>query len=400
MGVLDGVRVVELAEHGFVPSCAAVLADWGADVVKIERPGGDPLRSIMGAGLVTNTGAFNFLFELYNRNKRGVVVDLRVAEGRAVFDKLIEPADVLVTNFLPSARTKLHVHPEDVWAVNPRLIYAKGHGQGQRGPDADLGGFDAVSFWARGGIGHILTPAEGPMIMQRGAMGDAPSGAMLAGGIAAALYQREKTGKGSVVDVALLNTAVWQLGVDLTATTVTREEPRKLHGSSTLPNPLVGPYTTADARYLLLNMLDDTRHWAPTCRALGLAELVDDVRFVDTAARAANSRELHDLIAARIASRPLAELRPGLDAEDTIYAALASPLEVIDDPQVVANGYLAPHPGHERARLACAPMQFDDEMVEIRRPAPALGQHTDEVLTELGYTTDDLDALRAASAIA
>src|SRR5262245_50219176 len=155
MGVLDGVKVVELAEHGFVPSCAAVLADWGADVVKIERPGGDPLRSIMGAGFVANTGEFNFLWELYNRNKRGIVVDLRVAEGRAVFDRLVEHADVLVTNFLPSARTKLRVNPEDLWAVNPRLIYAKGHGQGQRGPDADLGGFDAVSFWGRGGIGHI-----------------------------------------------------------------------------------------------------------------------------------------------------------------------------------------------------------------------------------------------------
>jgi crotonobetainyl-CoA:carnitine CoA-transferase CaiB-like acyl-CoA transferase len=400
MGVLDGVTVVELAEHGFVPSCAAVLADWGADVVKIERPGGDPLRSIMGAGLVADTGDFNFLFELYNRNKRGIVLDLRVAEGRDVFDRLIEHADVLVTNFLPSARTKLRVHPEDLWAVNPRLIYAKGHGQGQRGPDADLGGFDAVSFWGRGGIGHILTPVDGPMIMQRGAMGDAPSGAMLAGGVAAALYQRERTGKGAVVDVALLNTAVWQLGVDLTATTVLREEPRKLHGRGPLRNPLVGPYTTADARYLLLNMLDDTRHWAPTCRALGLADLVDDARFVDTAARAANCVDLHALFAERIGERTLAELKVGLDAEDTIYSALASPLEVIDDPQVVANGYLAPHPVHERARLACAPMQIDDAMVEIRRPAPSLGEHTDEVLTELGFTAAELDALRAALAIA
>jgi crotonobetainyl-CoA:carnitine CoA-transferase CaiB-like acyl-CoA transferase len=238
------------------------------------------------------------------------------------------------------------------------------------------------------------------MIMQRGAMGDAPSGAMLAGGVAAALYQRERTGKGAVVDVALLNTAVWQLGVDLTATTVLREEPRKLHGRGPLRNPLVGPYTTADARYLLLNMLDDTRHWATTCRALGLADLVDDARFVDTAARAANCVDLHALFAERIGERTLAELKVGLDAEDTIYSALASPLEVIDDPQVVANGYLAPHPVHERARLACAPMQIDDAMVEIRRPAPSLGEHTDEVLTELGFTAAELDALRAALAIA
>ena len=238
---------------------------------------------------------------------------------------------MFITNFLPSARAKLRVDPEDLWAVNPRLVYAKGHGQGQRGPDADLGGFDAVSYWSRGGVGHILTPADGPMIMQRGAMGDAPSGAMLAGGVAAALYQRERTGKGSVVDVALLNTAVWQLGVDLTATTILREEPQQAAtAAARSPNPLVGPYTTADDRYLLLNMLDDTRHWAPTCRALGLDELVDDPRFADTAARAderatscTTDRRERDRLAAR---SPISKTR--LDAEDTIFSALASPLEV------------------------------------------------------------------------
>ena len=260
MGVLDGVKVVELAEHGFVPSCGAILGDWGAEVVKVERPTGDPLRAIMGAGFVANTGDFNFLWELYNRNKRGIALDLRVPEGRDAFDRLIEHADVFITNFLPSARTKLRTKPEDLFAVNPRLVYAKGHGQGQRGPDADAGGFDAVSYWSRGGVGHILSPEGGPMIMQRGAMGDAPSGAMLAGGIAAALFRRERTGKGMVVDTALLNFAVWQLGVDLTATTILREEPQKMtQGVARSSNPLVGPYSTRDGRYLILNMLDDTR---------------------------------------------------------------------------------------------------------------------------------------------
>src|SRR6185437_8248157 len=183
MGVLDGVRVVEVAEHGFVPSAAAVLAEWGADVVKVERPSGDPLRAIQGMGLVADTGDFNFLFEQFNRNKRGVSIDLRTDDGRATLDRLLEWADVFITNFLPSARTKLRIQPEDVWAVNPRLVYARGHGQGQRGPDADQGGFDAVSYWSRGGIGHMLTPPDGPFIMQRGAMGDAPSGALLAGGV-------------------------------------------------------------------------------------------------------------------------------------------------------------------------------------------------------------------------
>ena len=400
MQVLDGVKVVELAIQGFVPSGGAVLADWGAEVIKVEAPQGDPLRLVMSSGLAADTGDFNFLWELANRNKRGIALDLRVPEGREVFDKLIEGADVLITNFLPSARKKLRVMPEDVWKVNPRLIYAKGHGQGQRGPDADQGGFDAVSYWARGGLGHILTPPQGPLIMQRGAMGDFPSGAMLARGVAAALYRREKTGKGIVVDVALLNMAVWQLGMDLTATTITRSEPMSLAGQRVLPNPLIGPYRTGDERWLLLNMLDDTRHWAPTCRALGLDELIDDPKFVDTSARADHSQELHDHIARVIGSKTLDELRECLGAEDTIFSALASPVEVIDDPQVIANGYLAKHPNHPTCRVATAPMQFDDGMVEVRRGAPAIGEHTDEILDELGYTADDKRALRDVGAIA
>jgi crotonobetainyl-CoA:carnitine CoA-transferase CaiB-like acyl-CoA transferase len=398
MGVLDGIRVVELAEHGFVPSCAAILGDWGADVVKIERPTGDPLRAIMGAGFVADTGDFNFLWELYNRNKRGIVLDLRVPEGRVAFDRLVAGADVFITSFLPSARAKLRTDPEDLWAVNPRLVYAKGHGQGQRGPDADEGGFDSVSYWSRGGVGHMLTPDEGPMIMQRGAMGDAPSGAMLAGAIAAALFQRERTGRGMVVDVSLLSFAVWQLGVDLTATTILRREPEKMGSGTVRSNPLVGAYRTADDRWLMLGMIDDPRHWAPACRALGFPELIDDPRYLDTAARAANAESLQARVAAAIGSRTLAELRDRLSAEDTIFSALASPLEVVDDPQVVANGYLAPHPTHPTARLACAPMQFDDAPVTVRRAAPAIGEHTDEILSEAGFDADEIAALRAVGA--
>lgn len=400
MNVLDGVKVVELAIHGFVPACGATLGDWGADVIKVEAPQGDPLRLVIKSGFAADTGDFNFLWQLCNRNKRGIALDLRVAEGRAVFDKLIEDADVFLTNFLPNAREKLRVTPEDLWKVNPRLVYAKGHGQGQRGPDADKGGFDAVSFWARGGLGHTLTPAEGPLIMQRGAMGDLPSGAMLAGGIGAALYRREKTGNGVVVDVALLNTAVWQLGMDMTSTTILREDPKPLGATGAMSNPLVGSYRTGDSRWLLLNMLDDMRHFAPTCRALGLEELIDDPRYVDTQARADNREALHKSIASVIGSSTLEELRTRLEAEDTIFAWLQSMLDVIDDPQVLANGYLAAHPDHPTCRVACAPMQFDDQMVEVRRGAPDIGQHTEEILTELGLGDDEILALREVSAIA
>ena len=289
MGVMDGIKVVEVAEHGFVPSAAAILADWGADVVKVERATGDPLRAIMGAGFVADTGDFNFLFEQFNRNKRGVSLDLRSDDGRAALDRLIGWADVFITNFLPSARTKLRIEPEDVWAVNARVVYARGHGQGQRGPDADLGGFDSVSYWSRGGIGHMLTPPGGPFIMQRGAMGDAPSGAFLAGGIGTALFQRERTGRGVLVDVGLLGSAVWTLAVDLVPTSILGRDPDKF-GSTVLSSPLVGPYATADARWIVLNMLDPERHWLPVCRALGLEHLIDDPDYATTAARAENRR--------------------------------------------------------------------------------------------------------------
>jgi crotonobetainyl-CoA:carnitine CoA-transferase CaiB-like acyl-CoA transferase len=400
MSVLDGVKVVELAEFGFVPACGAILADWGADVVKVERATGDPLRAVQAAGFVPDTGDFNHLWELYNRNKRGVSIDLRTDDGRAVFDRLVAWADVMITNFLPSARAKLRVEPDDLWAVNPRLVYAKGHGQGQRGADADLGGFDAVSYWCRGGIAHMLSPAKGPLIMQRGAMGDGPAGAYLAGGIAAALYQRERTGRGTVVDVSLLAAATWTLAPDLTATSVLGEAPPTQDATRPLSNPLVGSYRSADGRWVMLNMLDDTRHWAPACRALGLAALVDDARFVDTAARAENREELHTLITERIGAMTLADVRSGLEAEDTIWSVIASPTEVLADPQVLANGYLASHPVHERARLPGSPAQFEDRPHEVRTAAPATGEHTDEVLKEVGVEPAEIARLRERGALA
>jgi len=399
MGVLDGVKVLELAEFGFVPSCGAILADWGADVVKVERPQGDPLRLVQKAGLVADTGDFELLWEQINRNKRGITLDLRTDAGRAALDQLLVQADVLITSFLPSSRQRLRIEPDDVWKVNPRLVYARGHGQGQAGPDADNGGFDSVSYWARGGLAHVLTPPEGPLIMQRAAMGDGPSGAFLAGGVAAALYQREKTGVGSIVDVSLLGTAVWTLAPDLATTSILGVAPPPIDSSAPLSTPLIGTYRTRDGRWLMLNMMDDTRHWAPVCRALGLESLVDRPEYADTAARSENRVSLHATITEAIATRDLADLRPALLAEDTIWSAMATPEEVVADPQVLANGYLAPHPDHDRARLAAGPCQFGGEHLVIRRRAPHAGEHTDEVLAEAGLVPDAIDGLRTSGAL-
>jgi len=399
MGVLDGVKVLEVAEHGFVPSGAAILAEWGADVVKVERPTGDPLRQIMAMGFVADTGDFNFLFEQFNRNKRGVALDLRTDDGRGALDRLIDWADVYITNFLPSARDKLRLNPQDIWAVNPRCVYALGSGQGLEGPDADQGGFDAVSYWARGGLAHMLTAKGAPLVQPRGALGDAPSGAFLAGGVAAALFKRERTDEPTVVDVSLLGAAVWTLSNDLVPTTILGTEPPRHVAGKSLGSVLVGSYRTADDRWISLNMLDPERHWEPTCRALGLDELIGRAEYATAALRAERAGGLHPLFTERIRSLTLAELRERLSAHDTIYSAIASPEEVVDDPQVVANGYMPKHPEHPRARLSSSPMQFDGHGLEIRRAAPRVGEHTDEVLREVGMDDAEIGRMRAEGAL-
>jgi crotonobetainyl-CoA:carnitine CoA-transferase CaiB-like acyl-CoA transferase len=400
VGVLDGVKVLEVAEHGFVPSAAAILAEWGADVVKVERPTGDPLRQIMAMGFVADTGDFNFLFEQFNRNKRGVAIDLRNDDGRAAVDRLIAWADVYITSFLPSARDKLRLNPDDIWAVNPRCVYAIGSGQGLRGPDADQGGFDAVSYWARGGLAHMLTQKGAPLVQPRGALGDAPGGAYLAGGVAAALFKRERTGAPTIVDVSLLGAAVWTLSNDLVPTTILGVEPPRHIAGKSLGSVLVGSYRTVDERWLSLNMLDPERHWAPTCRALGLDNLVDRPEYATAALRAEKVGELYPIFVERIGSLTLADLKTRLSAHDTISAAIASPVEVIDDPQVHANGYLVSHPDHPRARLASSPIQFDGEGLRIRRAAPGIGEHTDEVFRGLGMDDAEIARLRGVGALA
>jgi crotonobetainyl-CoA:carnitine CoA-transferase CaiB-like acyl-CoA transferase len=388
---LSGVKVVDFSEHGFVPSAAAVLADWGADVVKIERLEGDAMRGIIASGMVATVDGYDFLFELVNRNKRGIALDVEKLAGREVFEKLVAWTDVYVTNQLPRVRRKLRTEPADLFAINPTLVFAKGSGQGQRGDDAEAGGYDAVSFWARGGLGRVLSnPAPEPPTQQRPALGDVPTGMFFAGGICAALVHTMRTGRGVVVDTSLLSGAVWTLGPDMAYASLSGEE-LPANPSAVLRSPMTETYRSADGRFVTLMMIDEARYWDQACRALGVEDLTTS--HPDPESRLADRQRLVERVRGVIGGLTLAELEVRLRGEDCIYSFYQSPPEVLADPAVVDNGYLMPHPGHAALRLSAAPAQFDDELPTVRRAGPRLGEHSREVLGELGYHPDQVDAL-------
>jgi crotonobetainyl-CoA:carnitine CoA-transferase CaiB-like acyl-CoA transferase len=398
-GAFEGVRVVELAQWVFVPVAGALLADWGADVIRIERPEGDPYRGLATQGIGTDSGGRNLSMALANRGKRSIALDLRHDEGRAVLHQLLDTADVFLTNFRPGALLRLGLDAETLRARYPRLVYARGHGFGVRGPDADHPGYDASAFWSRGGLAHVLTPPdrEHP-ITQRGAMGDRNGAMALAFGMAAALLQRHRTGVGAVVDVSLLATAMWTLSSDVLAA-LQGDDPRATPGRL-MVNPVVGAYRTKDGRHVQLVFLEADRYWGDFCRLIGRDDLAEDPRFVDLPTRRANSEACIAELDAEFARRTLAEWKELLAGFDAPWAPVQSVAELLTDPQVIANGYVGEVAVDEGPSysLPAVPVQFDAEPPPLRR-APEHGEHTELVLLELGYSWDQIAALKEAGVV-
>jgi crotonobetainyl-CoA:carnitine CoA-transferase CaiB-like acyl-CoA transferase len=395
----SGVRVVELAQWVFVPVAGALLADWGADVIRVERLDGDPYRGLATQGIGTDSGGVNLSVALANRGKRSVALDLHAEQGRAALDRLLETADVFLTNFRPGALRRLGLDAQTLTARHPRLVYARGHGFGVRGPDADLPGYDSSAFWARGGLGHVLTPSDRDLpINQRGAMGDRNGAMALAFGVSAALLRRERTGHGSVVDVSLLATAIWTLSSDVLAALQGRA-PRAAAGRGSTPNPLVGTYRTSDGRHVQLVFLQGDRYWAPLCELFGRPDLAADPRFADMESRRENREACADELQAEFGRYTLAECKELLSRLDAPWAPVQAVEELLDDPQVLANGYLGTvsEDGLEY-RLPAVPVQIDERPPPLRR-APEHGEHTEAVLLELGYTWDEISSLKDAGVL-
>jgi crotonobetainyl-CoA:carnitine CoA-transferase CaiB-like acyl-CoA transferase len=405
---MEGVRIVEVAQFTFVPASGGILAEWGADVIKVEHAvTGDAQRGIVatfGMGLVDNTSTFAPIMEGPNRGKRSVGIALEVPEGRAVLDELIKTADVFVTNFTPSARAKLRIDVPEVRAVNPEIIYVRGTAFGARGPEAGMGGYDSTAFWARGGTADSLTPedADGLVNMPTGAYGDNMGGMTIAGGIAAALYARASTGETSVIDVSLLSVGAWvmQFSVNLAlmAGGPLPRFPRGTgHGQPT--NPLAGTFKTADGRWLMLSMLQPTRYWPEFCERMGRPDLITDPRFAGDAVLS-NGLQGGEIVAEIIGKLTLAQWRELMDGAEGQWALVQNAYEVGMDPALRENGLVAAvtdYEGKER-ELVANPVQFDESPVVSKR-APQFAEHTDEIMRELGKTEDELIALKIAGAI-
>jgi crotonobetainyl-CoA:carnitine CoA-transferase CaiB-like acyl-CoA transferase len=396
----DGLMVVELAQWVFVPVAGALLADWGADVVHIEPIEGDPYRGLATQGIGTDRGGVNLSLALANRGKRSIALDVRSEAGAAVLHRLLESADVFLTNMRPAALRRAGLDPETLTARYPMLVYARGSGYGVRGPDADQAGYDATAFWSRGGVGHVLTPPERDYpIMQRGAMGDRNGAMALAFGVAAALLERSRTGTGCVVDVSLLATAMWTLSSDILAALV-GDEPRAPGGRGPLVNPVTTSYRTKDGRHILLMFLQADRYWPDFCRLIDRHDLLADPRFADLAARREHAAACVAELDAEFAKRTYDEWTELLRRIDAPWAPFQSVSELLDDPQVAANGYLGDVEvdGEIAYRLPAVPVQFDGRPPALRR-APEHGEDTEALLVELGYSWEEIISLKEAGVV-
>ena len=399
MGPMEGIKVVEMGVWVAGPAAGLVLADWGADVVKIEPPGvGDPARlfgQMLGGDL-----PFNPPFEMDNRNKRSVVIDLTTDEGNALGLELIDTADVFITNIRIAALERLGYNPETLCQRNPRLVYGLLTGYGEAGPERDRAAYDIAGFWARSGIAHMLTQPGSHPPFQRGGMGDHGTGMVLAGAVSAALFARERTGKGQLVSSSLIRQGIYTLSFDI-ATALRFGVGLAVGNRAEMGNPCINNYQDKDGRWFWIVGLEADRHWPPLCKAVDHPEWTLDERFATPAARAQNAKTLIALLDEAFKARPLGEWGPIFDdTEDFWWAPVQNLEEVMADEQVRAAGSFCEVPDSgTTTTFPATPADFHGTPWEPRTMAPEHGQHTDEVLGELGRDAAEVEALRAKGII-
>ncbi len=380
------MQVVELTQWVAGPSAAGTLGDWGADVIKVEAPRGDPQRNMFAA--VGVEGDYpNPSFAQDNRGKRAVVLDLQTDEGKTQFEQLLARADIFVTNMRIDALERLGLDPQSVHERHPSLIVASLTGYGSVGPERDTPGYDIGAFVSRSGLARTNGPIGMPPVNLRGAIGDHATGITTVAGILAALHKRTTTGVGSIVETSLFQTGLyavsWDLSTQLTFGRLSRMRPREEHDV-----PLVNTYRAADDRWFVLIGIEADRHFPGVCEAIERPGLRDDPRFSSAGAIRKNAAELIALLDEAFASQPLDHWIPLFATHDVWWAPCQTMAEVADDPQALAlDSFIDTHDnslaGDQPIKTVASPVRFDGRVFRPRRPVPALGEHTDEVLAEL-----------------
>jgi len=397
-GPLEGIRVVEIGFWVAGPSAAGILGDWGADVIKIEPPNGDPARGFL-ASVAGVPVPINPFFELDNRGKRSVALALDTDKGRAIARALIERADVLVTNVRPRVLEEAGLTYDKLRQSNPGLVFCHVTGYSPDGPDRDRAAYDVGAFWARGGVAASLTAPGHEYPQQRYGMGDHMAGSTAAGAVCAALLARARTGEGQRLSVSLLRIGAYMVGGDLSIA-LRLGIPVDPYDHRHAVNPIINCFQAGDGRWLWLLLLQADRHWPDLCRAIGREDLAADPRFVDIGVRRENAPALVDELDRVFATKTRDEWGEILDREDVWWAPVNSVYDMVQDPVVHDAGVFIDIPGPEgEIKGVASPTDFYGTPWKPQGYAPEAGQHTEEVLLELDYDWDQIVALKEAGVI-
>lgn len=395
---LSGVKVVELSNFIAAPVCAKVLADWGADVIKVEAPSGDPTRTAGAIFKMPTTEEENPAFETVNANKRGICLNVKSEEGKRALYKLIEEADVFITNNRTAALKRNGLSYEQLSEKFPHLIFAQILGYGENGPDKDKPGFDYTAYYARGGIMGTLMEKDTAPLNPAAAFGDNQAGMYLAAGICAALYKKQLTGKGEEVTVSLYHTGIFAVGSMIPTAQygnkwpVTRKKPN---------SPFMNSYKCKDERWVQLAVIEYNKYFEKFMKTIGREDLANDERYNTIKAISSHTQDMVNIIEEQFAKKDLAEWTKILNEADLPFEKVQLWEDIIEDEQAWANDYLrkVEYESGNTGVLVNTPVKFKNMGVPGFNRAPKIGEHTKDILLELGYSSENIDEMKYNKAV-